>query len=571
MENSIDTRAREIIDDFLSRQIKRRKTEEKWLLNINFLMGNQNVFVASNGDIREAEKLFSYESREVFNHIAPIIESRLAKLSKVRPFVTVRPSSDSEKDKEVAKISSAVLSAEFDRMNLPKLIKDATLLSEVTGTAFYKITHNGDTEISVVSPFEIFPESDEYTEIEDNPSIIHAKNIDVKLAESIYNLSGLVGEEKSCVTLSGHGLSPEVTIPNLVTVIERYTRPNGEHPNGLLEIVVGGKLVYSGGNSEYPFVKQVSNCSVGSFWGKSVIERCIPVQKAYNAVKNRKLEYIARLSAGVLAVEEGSVDLDSLESEGLAPGKILVYRSGSASPRFMDGFSVPSELNREEDRLLEELNTLAGVSDLMRSSVLPSNVTSGTAINQLTEADDTRLSVSAEFIRDSALKIAKIVLKTLKKHTSGQAISKIFDDKGAVEVFYWNSSNLKSDDLVLDTVNELSESVASRKNTALELFKLGLFTGENGVMDSRAKAKILNILGFGNFESGQDDTDLHIKRAKKENIEESVPMVLEVDDHDIHIAEHTRFVVGNENLSHEKIDLLIDHIRTHKKFQGIGE
>ena len=39
---------------------------------------------------------------------------------------------------------------------------------------------------------------------------------------------------------------------------------------------------------------------------------------------------------GVLMVEDGSVDTDNLEEEGLSPGKILVYRQGSVKPQLME-------------------------------------------------------------------------------------------------------------------------------------------------------------------------------------------------------------------------------------------
>lgn len=581
-----EKQAKEIIEDLRTRQVMRRAMDEAWLLNINFLLGNQYTIISNSGEIREQERLYSYESREVFNHIAPIIESRLAKLNKIRPSIAVRPSSASESDREVAKLSKMVLDSEFDRLNIPKLIKEATVWSEVTGTSIYKVNFepNSGVGVSVVSPFEIFPDFMSAQDIDDCGSIIHARSMDRELAESVYNLTGLVGEDLQSLSLDslvggGSGVfgssrkvkrTAEETKSDQVMVIERYTKGTLNTP-GRLEIVVGDRLIFDGDMplGEYPFVKQVSNETLGSFWGTSVIERCIPVQRAYNAVKNRKIEFLSRLSSGVLAVEEGSVDLDELESDGLAPGKILVYRAGANQPRFMDGFSVPVEFNREEDRLLNELNALAGVSELMRTSVLPSNVSSGTAINQLTEADDTRLSVTAEFIRESLLALSKLILRTIKSEVNNKTISRIFDEKGNVQVLFWKGSDLKSEDVVLDTVNELSESISTRRATAMELFRSGLFAGENGLMDARAKSKILEILGFGNFESGQDITDLHIARAKRENLTDGLPMALEVDDHNVHIQEHTRYLIENQELTDARVSEIIEHIRTHRVFAGI--
>ena len=68
-------------------------------------------------------------------------------------------------------------------------------------------------------------------------------------------------------------------------------------------------------------------------YGKSgLVSLLIPSQLAYNAVKNRELEYINRCSMGILCVEDGSINVDDLCEEGLTPGKIIVYRQGSKAP-----------------------------------------------------------------------------------------------------------------------------------------------------------------------------------------------------------------------------------------------
>ena len=94
------------------------------------------------------------------------------------------------------------------------------------------------------------------------------------------------------------------------------------------------------------------------FFGQSMVERAIPLQRAYNAVKNRKHELINRLCGGVLAVEDGSVDTEELEAEGLRPGSVVVYRRGSSPPSMLEQGGVPSALSAEELRLEEEFNVI---------------------------------------------------------------------------------------------------------------------------------------------------------------------------------------------------------------------
>lgn len=68
-------------------------------------------------------------------------------------------------------------------------------------------------------------------------------------------------------------------------------------------------------------------------YGKGgLVDRLVPLQREYNALKNRKSEFINRLVLGTTFVEDGSVDVDNLAEEGLAPGKIVIYRQGAIAP-----------------------------------------------------------------------------------------------------------------------------------------------------------------------------------------------------------------------------------------------
>ncbi len=57
-----------------------------------------------------------------------------------------------------------------------------------------------------------------------------------------------------------------------------------------------------------------------------------PYQRAYNKVMNLHNEHLESATHGWIAVEDGSVDVDDLSEEGLAPGKIVIYRQGSKAP-----------------------------------------------------------------------------------------------------------------------------------------------------------------------------------------------------------------------------------------------
>ena len=100
--------------------------------------------------------------------------------------------------------------------------------------------------------------------------------------------------------------------------------------------------------------------SEAQLYGKNgIVAQLLPIQRAYNNIKNRKHEYMNRLSLGLMIVEDGSIDLYNLEEEGLAPGKIIVYRQGSEPPKLLQqSTSLLDVLSKEEDRLLSEFDNI---------------------------------------------------------------------------------------------------------------------------------------------------------------------------------------------------------------------
>ena len=594
-----------VTDDFKSRQLRRRVFELAWELNMNFYLGNQFSYISNTGEIGDYEKQYYWENREVFNHISPIIETRLAKLNKVKPTISVKPNSNSSKDIYSTKLSQTIIQNTLDNNNIDKLISTATAWSEITGTSFYKIVwdnsigetigknnageiKNGDVIISVCSPFEIYPDSNNSHDIEDCESIIEARAYPVKFVNDHWGLS-LTGEEIDIFELNNNSfLSGSAGRSNItkithsaksdhVLIIERYEKPTPERKNGRLTIICKDKLLYDGdlpynlgknGQKAYPFIRQISNSVLGSFWGSSVIERCIPIQRAYNAIKNKKHEFIARLASGVLAVEDGSVDTDNLEDEGLAPGKIIVYRNGSTPPEFLNPGTIPNELEKEENNLLKEINSLGGVSDLSTNSNIPNNISSGSALTLLIEQDDSRLSLTAEHIRNSIKTIGQFILRMYKQMATNVRLNKIVDSNGSLEIYYWNNSDLTSDDIILNTENELETSQSSKQELILKLLQLNILENENGKISSENKNKILDLLGLKNWNNFEDIDDLHKKRANRENTKiENLKEPLEIDNHSIHIEEHIKYLISetNENIDEEFKNKLLKHIKNHKE------
>lgn len=583
-----------VTEDFRTRAEKRRPFETQWRLNLNFYMGNQFCTALPSGEVADIERDYYWQEREAFNHISTLVETRQAKLNTVRPSLTVRPFSSDDGDVKTAKSATKILNAACDKLDVDALLTDGTMWSEICGTVFYYIgwdsgaglemdgVNEGDVTVSVVSPFEIYPDNLFVHGVCDCRSIIRARAVDVGEIKRVYGVT-VAPESVDTIGMSsvavGGGLTSLAAVNKMgvdstdrtAVLIERYTLPSPDMPDGEYAVVAGGALLHYGplpyingtdGKRTFPFVKQVSIANAGCFFGSSIVERSIPVQRAYNAVKNRKHEFLNRIAMGVMAVEDGSVDIDNLEQEGISPGKVLVYRQGSTPPRMVETGGVPSSFDAEEARLINEFTQISGVSEIMRSSVPAVGNMSGVALQLLIEQDDTRLSLSAEYVRIAARDIARHIIRLYKQFGSNARISRIVGTGGDVELVRWSASDMSSDDVVFATDNELLSTPAMRQNMMFELYKMGLLADENGKMSDSAKHKFMETLGYGGWDGGADMTSVHISRAETENMSGKFD-INEFDDHNLHIDVHVKYLF-TECGKGKKYDKLCEHIRMHK-------
>ena len=584
---------REVTEKFAERQKQRRMLERGWELNMNFLSGNQYVGITPAGELEEEQPRYYWQCREVFNHIAPAIDTRCAKLAQVRPVMSVRAATGEEGDMRTAKISSNVLRSVLEECSFDETMARAAVWSETCGTSFYKVLWDasarggeGGVCIAAVPPFEIYPEDLSCERVEDQPSIIHARAMPVAEISERYGIKA--APEKAEFPLApyaaasnfagglGRGALP--VREDCALVIEYYEKPTRAYPKGRFLAVAGGRLAYEGelpycngeaGERGYPFAKQCALEFSGAFFGGSIIDRMIPVQRAFNAVKNRKHEFLNRLTAGVLAVEDGSVDTEELIEEGLPPGKVLVYRQGAPAPKMLAPDSLPSEFQQEEERLLDEFILVSGVSELSSTTQNRTHVTSATGLQLLIELDDTRLAVTTDSIRRAVKKVGRQVLRLMRQFAGKRRLMRMTGEGKKVEMYYFSSADISSDDVVFETDNDGAVSPSRRRSLIYEMYDKGLFAGEDGSVPEETRERVLDALGFGGLDSARGLKPLHRNKAAEENLRlaEGEEVYADFyDDDDAHISEHTRFLLSDEFAAGEETKARIEaHLKEHAR------
>ena len=233
--------------EFEKRRKERLFHERQWELNMKFFAGDQYCDVDSRGEILDESKTFYWQNRGVFNHIAPIVDMRIAKLATVVPTLSVRPKTDDDKDVVAASLAEKLIESAVKKTGLNDVVKKVTAWSETCGTGFYKIlwdanggnvlgsadntpVYEGEVSVLPVSPFEIFPDSLNNETLSDCKSIIHAKAMYVDSVKEKYGVM-LAGDKIDVTGLTKKGSmvtgeDDSGVIENAVVVMEMYERPS---------------------------------------------------------------------------------------------------------------------------------------------------------------------------------------------------------------------------------------------------------------------------------------------------------------------------------------------------------
>ena len=619
------------VDKEFDRRFRERQAFElQWRLNIAFIEGRQHAMINPvAAEIMDTPPLYWWQEREVFNHIAPIVETRMARLGRLRPVLKVRvpsPGGD-EADQGAALVSTAILNMAYEDMRMPDQIAEALAWLESTGTVVFKYVwnpdagriigyrmdletsaaegenglrtqsrmgaegenvipadaanafremgmeidgepiHEGDMETVICPPQEIFPESSWQDGIRATRSIIHAKAYHIDTIKDNWGVE-VAAEEMQVARIQrvtagsggiGFGADADahshaaVKLENHTLVKEYWEKPSKKYPEGRLIIVAGKKLLHAGplpykvGDDAKPSIPMERVQCIrrpGCFWGRSVVQRLIPLQRRYNALRNRKAEYLNRCAIGTVVYEEGSVDPDVLEQDAAAPGAVIPYRRGFGAPRFMDNPQLPQAFESEERTLLDELTIISGVSEIARQSKAPPGVKSGVALSIAIEQDDTRLSHTAENLKRALVESGKIWLRMFKQHVQAPRLLRQVGKQHLLPVTHWIGSDIKAENVVVEGVANLLDSLHQRRQMIFDLLNTELFRDPaSGQITPHGRARIFEMLELGDWENYNDIEQLHIDRAERENatlIRGQLTEPAPYDEHILHLARHNR-------------------------------
>ena len=205
-----------ITEELDRRKEERIVLEQQWLLNANFLLGNQYCDINPyRNEIEQISPVFDSIEREVFNRIAPIIETRIANLKRINYAMTVKPRTNELDDYAKADVSTAILRHTQSETEFETIKNTMITWNELCGNCFWlswwdknkgdeyarevsveiggdgierireRAYSQGDIDYGLLTPYEIYPESIFKQTVQAQRSIIIEQ---VKTVDDVHDL-----------------------------------------------------------------------------------------------------------------------------------------------------------------------------------------------------------------------------------------------------------------------------------------------------------------------------------------------------------------------------------------------
>lgn len=605
-----------ILDELERRRDERASYELKWTLNANFKAGHQNCDINPHKRIIEdiVCPTVGDKSFRVYNRIAPLMETRAANLGSINYDMSVNARSPEPDDWEKAKISTKLLRYCQSVTDFDKKMDKLLAWCELCGTAFtlswwddtigeivgYGVTetvlddgtvtveetpvHLGDLAFGLISPYEVFPQSLTIEEITDQHDIIIERVLDIG---EIYDLYGrrFDGDSIDSYVLTpipngstGHGISnttfglTKEKRDNVERVVTYLENPSRDHPEGRIITIIRDEIVYMGSlpAGVFPVVAAKAKPVEGQFFGKSVIEDLIPLQRSYNENYNKIQDFIDTVANNPWLVPEGS--LEDVEETGIQSGDILVYRRQLGKPEIITYPDPPAIVQQQLDRLSADMEYAAGVSQLMVYGSAPTGVTSGTAIDNLRQIDSTRMSLTGDSIRNAVLSMAQIWLRLNKAFGTGYRALMISGESDIGGVYTWCSDDINSFDVVYDAENELRHGKDQQRNDFVTAYNMGLLSPNNPNIDREYLERGRELFDIAGATGEYSLAELQRQNAKREVsylTSGVLPEEGKYDDDEIHLEEHLKFALSEDYRQLQKkapqyIAMFDEHIERHR-------
>lgn len=219
-----------------------------------------------------------------------------------------------------------------------------------------------------------------------------------------------------------------------------------KYPNGRKIVVAGGVLCEDGPMEEddglFPYMKMVNYILPREFWGMGEVEQLEGPQKTINKLISFSLDVMTLMGNPVWTVPTSAgIDTDNLFNK---PGLIIEYE-GTEAPKRDPGVGLQPFVLELFDKYRQIFDGLSGQTDLSRGAE-PTDVTAASAIEDLQEAQHTRLRLKSRNVDAFLQQMGKIYLNRVFQHYSVPRIIRVTGDDNVTQYFHFHVEKLEQED-----------------------------------------------------------------------------------------------------------------------------
>lgn len=343
-------------------------------------------------------------------------------------------------------------------------------------------------------------------------------------------------------------------LENAAVVKEYYERPTEEHPKGRLLVVANGKCLYAG-DSPYtgpdsgdwhPYSEFRWEIVPGRFWAKSPMDDATEIQKQINSIDS-----VIILTRKTTAIPQKLIPRGTMaqnDSWTGRPGQRISYipTSNGEKPEIIPASSVGEQVMMERKQKVDDIKTIMGAPDILKGD-RPPGVTAFSALNLLFEIGAGKLFPISDrwkrFIENDQKKQLKIIANKYREPRP-QFIQMLMSknrDLTTDQIKDFIGKDLYDNcNVVIDPASSVPRMKAAEAAKLMELAPMGVLNLEDPANKKQFLDK-LDVLGFaGSY--GKDVNRAEYENDQLDNLAADPqgmhPVVLDVDNHDVHIAVH---------------------------------
>jgi len=353
-----------------------------------------------------------------------------------------------------------------------------------------------------------------------------------------------------------------------VALYELFHKRSEASPNGKYLLYLNDDCILEDGAMPYrnlPVYRIVPSTYIGTSFGYTSMWDLMPIQQAVNSIYSTILTNQSAFGVQNVLNPEGNNLKVSEISGGL---NFLDFTPVNGAPNGGAPFALnltqtPAECFNYLQLLEKAMETISGINAVTRGNP-EQNLRSGNALALVqSQALQYISGLQQEYIRLME-DVGTAIIEILQDYAEAPRIAEIVGKSNSSRVKEFSRDNLdRVQRVIVDVGNALSQTTAGRSEMAQNLIQMGLI---------QTPEQYFSVLNSGNLETMTEGPTkkLQLIKAENEALVSGEPLiVIAIDDHEMHIAEHIS-VLSDPSLrfDNDLVTRVLAHIQEHKDIQA---